>query len=66
MLRTNNDYESTGWGVYAQDMIQVAPHWKVLAGLRYDNLVGNYNCYAIPNNAQQRPDSITAPTPATK
>ena len=51
VLRINNDYESTGWGVYAQDMVQVAPHWKLLAGLRYDNLTGDYNSYAIPNNA---------------
>ena len=51
VLRTNNDYKSTGWGVYAQDMVQVAPHWKILAGLRYDNLVGDYNSYAIPTNA---------------
>ena len=51
VLRTNNEYESTGWGVYAQDMIQVAPHWKVLAGLRYDSLVGDYDAFALPNNA---------------
>ncbi|MDB5931581.1 MAG: TonB-dependent siderophore receptor [Polaromonas sp.] len=51
VLRTNNDYKSTGWGVYAQDMIKVAPHWKILAGLRYDNLVGDYNCHAIPDPA---------------
>ncbi|MDQ3059718.1 MAG: TonB-dependent siderophore receptor [Pseudomonadota bacterium] len=50
-LRTNNEYESTGWGAYAQDMIQIAPHWKLLAGLRYDSLVGDYDTYTIPNNA---------------
>lgn len=48
-LRTGNDYTSTGWGVYAQDMIQIAPHWKVLAGLRYDSLEGSYNCHAVPD-----------------
>nr|WP_049763758.1 TonB-dependent siderophore receptor [Polaromonas naphthalenivorans] len=47
VLRLNNHYESTGWGVYAQDMIQVAPHWKVLAGLRYDSLVGDYDSYTV-------------------
>lgn len=51
VLRTGNDYESTGWGIYAQDLIQVAPHWKILAGLRYDNLSGDYNCHAIPDPA---------------
>jgi catecholate siderophore receptor len=33
-------------------LIQVAPMWKVLAGLRYDKLNGDYNVYSIPNNAQ--------------
>ena len=68
-LRTNNDYTSTGWGVYAQDMIQIAPHWKVLAGLRYDSLDGSYNCHAVPDpsaspTAQQcetLTSTITAP-----
>lgn len=55
-FRRNNDYVSKGYGAYLQDMIQVAPMWKVLAGLRYDKLNGDYNQYAIPNNA---------PTPVT-
>ena len=69
VLRTTSDYTSSGWGAYVQDLIQVAPHWKVLAGLRYDNLVGDYNCHAIPDpsanaTAQQcdtRTATITAP-----
>ncbi|TXH90883.1 MAG: TonB-dependent receptor [Rhodoferax sp.] len=47
-LRTkfiNNQYEATGWGVYFQDLVQVAEHWKALAGLRYDNMVGNYDVF---------------------
>ena len=59
VLRTNNEYASTGWGVYAQDMVQVAPHWKILAGLRYDSLVGDYDSYAIPNLATG-PESKTS------
>ncbi|MDT8992111.1 TonB-dependent receptor [Curvibacter sp. APW13] len=41
----NNQYEATGWGVYFQDLVQVAEHWKLLGGLRYDNMVGNYDVY---------------------
>ena len=41
----NNQYEATGWGVYFQDLVQVAEHWKALAGLRYDNMVGNYDVF---------------------
>lgn len=50
-FRTNNDYVSKGYGAYLQDMMQVAPMWKVLAGLRYDKLDGDYKVYAIPANA---------------
>jgi catecholate siderophore receptor len=49
-LRVNNQYTSTAWGVYAQDLVQVAPHWKLLGGLRYDNLNGNYDSFAAPAN----------------
>ena len=51
VLRPTNDYTSKGFGIYAQNLAQVAPHWKLLAGLRYDRLQGNYNTFAIPNNA---------------
>lgn len=51
VLRVGNDYVSTAWGVYVQDMVQIAPKWKLVGGLRYDNLEGDYNAYAIPNNA---------------
>ncbi|MGM9481946.1 TonB-dependent receptor [Roseateles sp. NT4] len=51
-FRTNNDYVSKGYGAYLQDMVTIAPMWKVLAGLRYDKLDGDYNVYSIPNNAQ--------------
>ncbi len=50
-LSLNNNYKSTGFGVYAQDMVEVAPHWKVLAGLRYDNLEGRYNTYNTSTGA---------------
>lgn len=46
-FRLGNDYTSLGWGVYAQDMVQIAPHWKLLGGLRYDNLTGDYYTYTV-------------------
>lgn len=57
ILRTTSDYESTGWGTYVQDMVQVAPHWKLLAGLRYDKLSGDYTSYNL---------SATKPAPAAR
>jgi len=50
-LRRTSEYRSRAFGVYAQDLIQVAPQWKLLAGLRYDSLRGDYDSFAIPNNA---------------
>ncbi len=44
-LRVNNSYQSTGLGLYAQDMVDIAPHWKLVAGLRYDHLDGDYHSY---------------------
>lgn len=37
-----SEYDSSGYGVYAQDMLQISPLWKLLGGLRYDNMTGNY------------------------
>ena len=51
VFRDNNDFTNESAGVYAQDLVQVAAHWKVLGGLRYDHMRGRYNQYAIPNNA---------------
>ncbi len=53
VLRVNNQYASTSWGAYVQDLVQVAPKWKVLGGLRYDSLKGNYDQFAAPTSAAQ-------------
>jgi catecholate siderophore receptor len=50
MLRVNNAYTATAWGIYAQDLVQVAPHWKLLGGVRYDSLKGDYDSFAAPAN----------------
>lgn len=30
-------------GLYAQDMVQIAPSWKLLGGLRFDRMRGNFD-----------------------
>jgi len=42
VLRTSA-FEAQNLGIYAQDMVHVAPHWKVLGGLRYDSMRGNFD-----------------------
>ncbi|MBK1685855.1 TonB-dependent siderophore receptor [Rhodoferax fermentans] len=49
VLRTTSDYTSSGWGAYMQDLVEVVPHWKVLAGLRFDHLSGDYTSYNLSN-----------------
>ena len=50
VLRDQNQFVAKAWGVYAQDMVQVAPAWKVVAGVRYDRMKGKFTNYALPAN----------------
>lgn len=40
-----NAFSADNLGLYAQDLVQVAPHWKVLGGLRFDRMRGNFATY---------------------
>lgn len=51
VLRPGNQFVAKSWGVYAQDLVQVAPHWKILGGLRFDSMDGQYDSFAIPTAA---------------
>lgn len=51
VLRLGNQFTAKAWGAYVQDLVQVAPHWKLLGGLRYDSMDGSYDQYSLPNNA---------------
>ena len=42
-LSVGRTFDATAVGLYVQDMVQVAPEWKVLGGLRLDNFKGKYN-----------------------
>lgn len=48
VIRPSNQYVSTGWGAYVQDVVQLNPTWKLVGGLRYDNLVGDYDTFSLP------------------
>jgi catecholate siderophore receptor len=45
LKRQAGAFTAAGLGVYAQDLVQLAPHWKVLGGLRWDYFKGNYRSY---------------------
>ncbi len=43
VLRKSSAFTANNLGLYAQDMVQVAPTWKVLGGLRYDQMRGAFD-----------------------
>jgi catecholate siderophore receptor len=51
VLRPGSQFVAKAWGAYVQDLVQVAPHWKVLGGLRYDSLDGRYDTFSLPASA---------------
>jgi len=46
-------FEARALGLYAQDLVQLAPAWKLLAGLRFDRFEGRYWSAATVNNQGQ-------------
>lgn len=51
ILRRGNEFTAEGLGVYVQDLVHIAPMWKLLGGLRYDYFNGNYTVYNTSNAA---------------
>jgi catecholate siderophore receptor len=47
-LNRNRTFEAKALGLYAQDLLQLAPMWKLLAGVRFDRFDGEYRNLAIP------------------
>ena len=46
VINRNRDFKSESAGIYAQDLVQIAPAWKLLGGLRWDRFEGRYRTYA--------------------
>ena len=61
VLLRNRTFTAKGLGAYVQDLVQIAPMWKLLAGLRWDRLDGDYRNIAIAAN----PTNACAVTPAS-
>ena len=60
-LSVGRTFDATAVGLYVQDMVQVAPQWKVLGGLRVDNFKGKYNAATATANAaayNERSDTL--------
>ncbi|HVK31164.1 MAG TPA: TonB-dependent siderophore receptor [Burkholderiaceae bacterium] len=68
-LMRNRTFTAKGLGAYVQDLVQIAPMWKLLAGLRWDKLDGSYRnlattapgnnvCAVAPLATIERSDSL--------
>jgi catecholate siderophore receptor len=42
-LTVSSAFSADNLGLYAQDMVQIAEHWKVLGGVRFDRMRGNFD-----------------------
>ena len=58
--RQQSAFDAKSIGVYAQDLLQVAAFWKVLAGLRYDKVRGSYQSFQAQPSATVPLGTITA------
>ncbi|MDH4391466.1 MAG: TonB-dependent receptor [Aquabacterium sp.] len=54
VLASNRRFDATALGVYAQDLVQLAPAWKLLLGLRWDRFTGDYATPQIGATAPTR------------
>jgi catecholate siderophore receptor len=68
-LTVNRTFRNRAAGVYAQDLVEVAPTWKLLGGLRWDYIDGEYRnltiaapptnpCAVQPQSSVGRNDSL--------
>ncbi|MBT2322495.1 TonB-dependent receptor [Variovorax paradoxus] len=55
VYRNSSAYSAKSFGAYFQDLVQVAPDWKILGGIRYDRLNGDFDQYNYSNPACARP-----------
>ncbi len=46
LVQKNRDFGSQAVGLYAQDLVQLAPAWKLLGGLRWDRFEGRYRTFS--------------------
>jgi len=51
LKRQSGAFDAKALGIYFQDLVQVAPMWKLLGGLRWDYFKGDYQTFQTANGA---------------
>jgi len=59
-VHRSQQFDATAVGLYLQDLVQVAPAWKLLGGLRWDHFKGDYTTYATNTNNNATIGDVTA------
>ncbi len=50
LLERNRTFDAKAIGAYVQDLVRIAPAWKLLGGLRWDHFEGSYRNLSVPAN----------------
>jgi catecholate siderophore receptor len=58
ILRKSSGFSSYNIGLYAQNMLHLDQHWKIVGGIRWDRMKGFYENIGIPTSAAG-PETIT-------
>ena len=58
LKRRQAAFSAKALGVYAQDLVQVAPSWKILGGLRYDYFHGRYQTFQTADTGTPTPPPL--------
>lgn len=58
LLTKNRTFDAQALGIYAQDLVRVAEHWKLLAGMRWDRFEGTYNNLSPTPPAANNPCAV--------
>jgi catecholate siderophore receptor len=60
LKRQSGAFDAKAFGLYFQDLIEIAPHWKVLGGLRWDYFKGSYQTFQTATSPTVPIGSVTA------
>ena len=60
LVLKNRDFKSQAVGAYAQDLVQLSPTWKALAGVRWDRFEGAYRTFATTATSIAAVGDLTA------
>jgi catecholate siderophore receptor len=63
VAEVNRRFTARALGAYAQDLVQMAPAWKLLAGVRWDKLDGDYLALAAQGQPTQNVNGQQVPNP---